>query len=118
MTYQQPQQQYVYQTVVKPPTNGMAVTSLILGIVAIVAGVWAPIPFVGLFFSFVAFLPALLAIIFGHIGYSTAKKNGVGKGQAITGLILGYLTIGIILALTVAWMLAPIAQGFEQGLAL
>lgn len=115
MTYQQPQQQYVYQTVVKPPANGMAVTSLILGIVAIAVGIWAPIPFVGLIFAFLSFLPALLAVIFGHVGYSTYKKNGVGKGQAITGLILGYLTIGLIITITVIWMLAPFMRGFEQG---
>jgi len=41
---------------------------------------------------------ALLGIIFSHIGYSNAKTTGVGKGQAIAGLILNWpqLLLGII----------------------
>lgn len=116
MAYQQPQQ-LIYQQIVKPPSNGMAVTSLILGILAIVVGVWTPIPIAGLVFAFLSFLPALLAIIFGHVGLSTSKTNGVGKGQAITGLILGYLTIGIIVVVTMIWILTPFMRGFEQGIA-
>ncbi|UOQ57234.1 hypothetical protein MUN78_16515 [Leucobacter allii] len=106
MTYQPPQQQYVYQQVVKPPSNGMAVTALILGIVAIVIGIWSPIPFVGIGAAFFAFLPAVLAVIFGHVGAGTAKKVRVGKGMATTGLVLGYLTLGLIVAVTIFWIIA------------
>jgi hypothetical protein len=39
----------VYQHVIKPRTNGLAVTSLVLGIVGVATGIWSPIPIVGLF---------------------------------------------------------------------
>ena len=109
MTYQQPQQQVIYQPVMKQPTNGMAVASLVLGILAIVIGVWTPVPFVGIGAAFFAFLPAVLAVIFGHVGQGTFKRNGVGKGQAVTGLVLGYITIGLIVAVTMFWFVAGVA---------
>ncbi|EIT84830.1 hypothetical protein A374_14100 [Fictibacillus macauensis ZFHKF-1] len=60
--------------------NGMAITSLILGIVGFVLGIW---PFVGWFF-----LPAwILAIIFGAVGL----KSNQSRGMALTGIILGIL---------------------------
>ncbi|WP_053386238.1 hypothetical protein [Leucobacter japonicus] len=111
MTYQQPQQQYVYQQVVKPPSNGMAVTALVLGIIALVIGIWAPLPIVGIAAAFFGFLPALLAVIFGHVGQNAVAKVGVGKGQAITGLVLGYTTLAIIAAVTLFWIIAMIAGG-------
>lgn len=81
--YQQPQ----YMQLVKPPSNGLATASLVLGIITAV-----------FFFTIIGwiFVPilGLLAIIFGIIGMSTAGKlNGLGKGKAITGLILGFSPI-------------------------
>jgi hypothetical protein len=68
--------------------NGMAVASLILGIWAIVTGI---IPlFIGLVLSAV---PALLAVIFGILGVQRAGLVGRGAGLAVTGLVLGALTI-------------------------
>lgn len=114
MTYQQPPQyqQPVYQQPVyaKPPSNGMAVTSLVLGIVAIVIGIWTLIPIIGIVFAFISFLPALLAVIFGHVGLKTYNQNGIGKGQAMTGLILGYITLGIIVLVTMFWLIAMAAN--------
>ena len=48
----------------------------------------------------------LLAIIFGHIGANTASRTGIGKGFAISGLILGYMTLiayvaGILVVLSI-----------------
>lgn len=108
MTYQQPQQ-VVYQQVYKTPSNGMAVTALILGIIATVIGIWSPIPIIGIGAAFFAFLPALLAVIFGHVGLGTFKKIGVGKGQAMTGLILGYITLAIIILTIIFWIIAMAA---------
>lgn len=110
MTYQQPTQQVIYQQVHKAPGNGMAVASLVLGIIAIATGVWAFIPILGLFAAFTAFLPAVLAIIFGHVGLSTSRKNHVGAGQAKTGMILGYITAGIIVFVTLSWIAVMIAN--------
>lgn len=106
MTYQQPNQQVIYQQVVKPPTNGLGVASLILGIVAIVIGVWSIIPILGIGAAFTSFVPAVLAVVFGHLGVNRFKTVGVGKGQALTGLILGYVTLAIIVITTLFWVFA------------
>lgn len=68
-----------------PRTNGLAVTSMILGIL------W------------ICWLGSILAVLFGHIGLSQIKKSQgtqTGRGFAIAGLVLGYLGVfGLILAL-------------------
>lgn len=110
MSEQQAQQQVIYQNVVKPPTNGMAVTALILGIVAIAVGVWSLIPILGIGAAFTSFLPALLAVIFGHIGLKKATESNVGRGQAKTGMILGYITLAIIVLTTIFWIIAMAAN--------
>jgi hypothetical protein len=59
-------------------TNGLAVASMILGIL------W------------ICYIGSVLAIIFGHVALSQIKKSGDtqgGKGMAIAGLVLGYLGI-------------------------
>ena len=77
----------------RPPSNGLAIAGLVLGIVALVT---ALIPFIG---WFLAFLPALLAIIFGHIGFSTANRTGLRKGESVASFVLGYLAlIGVPIA--------------------
>lgn len=93
----------VYQQPVPPPNNAMAVTSLVLGIIGGLIGIWAPFPIFGIVAGFVAFLPALFAIIFGHTGLRTSKRTGVGRGPALTGLVFGYATIAIIVAATLFW---------------
>lgn len=93
----------VYQQPVPPPNNAMAVTSLVLGIIGGLIGIWAPFPIFGIVAGFVAFLPALFAIIFGHTGLRTSKRTGVGRGPALTGLVFGYATITIIVAATLFW---------------
>lgn len=106
MSYQPPLPQIVHQQVTRPPSNGQAVTSLVLGIIAIVTGVWSPIPLIGMFPAFIAFPLAVLAIVFGHTGLSASNKIGVGRGQAITGMILGYITLGIILLTFLIWVIS------------
>ncbi len=60
-------------------SNGFAVTSLVLGILSIV-----------LFFTiWIPFILAILAIIFGALGISNARKGAPKKGLAIAGLICG-----------------------------
>ncbi len=72
-----------------PPTNGMAITSLVCGITSFVVGV--------------TFIPA---IIFGHIAQRQIRRTGErGDGLALAGLILGYvggaLFFGLVLAIAV-----------------
>lgn len=67
-----------------PRTNGLAVTSLVLGIL------W------------VCGLGSILAVIFGHVAMSQINKsNGAqqGKGLAIAGLVLGYLGVSSLILL-------------------
>ena len=59
-------------------TNGLAIASLILGIL------W------------LCWLGSILAVIFGHVALGQIKKTGgaqQGRGMAIAGLVLGYLGI-------------------------
>lgn len=77
----------------KKPTSGMAVTGLVLGIIAFISSV---VPLLNLLsFPFV-----LLAIIFGGIGlYQTIKGTKGGKGMAIAGLVLGVLALVVTIAM-------------------
>ncbi len=70
--------------------DGMAVTSLVLGLIGIV--------FTWLFFLVFPLICAILAVIFGHVSISKIGKSGgrlTGKGMAIGGLVCGYLEIAI-----------------------
>ena len=70
------------------PTNGFAVASMVLGIVGITIG-WA-IVFLG------AIITAAVAVVFGHVALSDIKRTKHrGRGMAITGVVLGYITLGI-----------------------
>ncbi|MDQ1602221.1 MAG: hypothetical protein QOE01_66 [Actinomycetota bacterium] len=62
------------------PTNGLAVASLVLGIL------W------------LFWLGSLLAVIFGHIALSQIRRRGEGgRGMAIAGLVLGYIGVAFFL---------------------
>lgn len=75
--YHAPQPQPVYY--VRPTkTNGLAVASMVLGIV------WA------------FYIGSILAVIFGHIALKQIDQRGdSGKGMAIAGLVLGYIGVGV-----------------------
>lgn len=66
-----------------PQTSGKAIASLVLGICIFILG----------------FLTGIPAIIFGHLAKSDIRKSGgrlQGDGMALTGLILGYLSVVFI----------------------
>lgn len=69
------------------PTNGMAVASLVLGILSIVMSFTVVPPFI----------LGGLAVIFGILGYSKAKQGAPNKGLAIAGLVCG--AVGIVSAI-------------------
>ena len=75
---------------VPPATSGLAIASMICGIVSF----------------FVWIIGSLAAIICGHIALSKIKKSGSqlqGKGMALAGVICGYLTLAIgVTVLTVS----------------
>ncbi|MHA6670236.1 DUF4190 domain-containing protein [Homoserinimonas sp. A447] len=106
----------IYQQVVRPPSNGMAVAALVLGIVAIAVGVWTVIPILGLVAAFFAFVPGVLAVIFGVIGRTRSRAlGGLGRGQALAGLVLGAVTLGIIVLVTMGWILLSIPAGYSYS---
>ncbi|MDA0768517.1 MAG: DUF4190 domain-containing protein [Verrucomicrobia bacterium] len=72
---------------VAPPQNGLAITSLVLGIVSIVA--------------MTLIITAIPGVVCGHIARRQIREApGVqsGEGMAIAGLILGYIAIILSLA--------------------
>jgi hypothetical protein len=77
---------YSYGAPMPAKAPGMAVASMVLGILSVTIGLclW--------------FLPALpiLAVVFGHIALSKiAAQRLPGRGMALTGLITGYVGLGI-----------------------
>ena len=60
-------------------TNGLAIASLVLGIVTLCG------------------VGSVLAVIFGHIALNQIReRNESGRGLAIAGLVLGYVGVGLI----------------------
>jgi hypothetical protein len=85
---------------VQQGTPGVAIASLVLGLSVFLFGLLAGIP----------------AIICGHIALSKIKQAGgmlSGKGMAITGLVLGYLSILVIPAILAAIAL-PVFNTVQQ----
>jgi hypothetical protein len=73
-------------------TNGLAVASLILGIL----WVW--------------WVGSVLAVIFGHVALAQIKRTGAaGRGLAVAGLALGY--VGIASALLVGVIVLAAGNG-------
>jgi hypothetical protein len=67
------------------PTNGMAVASLIISIIAYpLMFIWG----IGIVF-------AIIGVILGHIAYNQQKRAAQPTGMAIAGLVLGYIGIGL-----------------------
>ncbi|MFK3678982.1 DUF4190 domain-containing protein [Microbacterium sp. NPDC090218] len=75
-----------YPAAAPRPTSTLAITSLICGLAGIVL-FWAVIPL----------LASIAAVITGHMALGQTKRDpGIGgRGLAITGLILGYVVVGI-----------------------
>lgn len=76
----------------EPPSPVLGVVSMVLGIVSVAM------------FCLPGFLFGPAAIISGHLALSRARQSRIrpvpGRGAAITGLILGYLSLaGFILAM-------------------
>lgn len=78
---QPPTAQHHHQRAAPPPSrNGFAVTSLVLGLLGLVASF---IPLVGV----VAWPLVVLGLVLGGVGIARAKRSG-GKGLAVTGVAL------------------------------
>ena len=65
--------------VAAPPTNGLAIAALVLGILWL----W--------------WVGSILAVVFGHIALAQIRQRGQGgHGMAVAGLVLGYIGLGIL----------------------
>lgn len=76
-----------------PRLGTWALTSMICGAVSIVTLQW---------------VVALLAVVFGFVGLSEVKKSAgqvEGRGFAIAGVVMGFVTIAIGLAIVVLYIL-------------
>lgn len=93
-----PQPAYGYS----PRTNGLAIASLVTGILA-----WVMCPL----------LSAVLAIIFGHIARGQIKQSGEGGGGlAMAGLVLGYVNLAGSLIFGVLYVLLIVGLLVGGGL--
>jgi|SRR6185295_1636618 len=84
------------QTTPPAPSNAgqtMGIVALVLGIIA------APLAFIPCTAVF-AWVPAGLAIVFGAVGLSQAKKGGGKTGLPIAGLAIGIISLIIV----ICWM--------------
>ncbi|MEU6930082.1 DUF4190 domain-containing protein [Streptomyces sp. NPDC046385] len=93
------------------PRNGLGVTALVLGIVGLL---FAIIPFL----FWLGGILGLLALIFGIIGASRAGKGlATNKGSAVTGLVLGALSIlvSIVWTVVIATAVKDVADEIEKS---
>lgn len=73
-------------------TNGMAIASMVLGIV------W------------VYWIGSILALIFGYLALNEIRRNRqAGEGMAIAGIVLGWIGIGILVIV----LLGVATRGFS-----
>ncbi|WP_221584116.1 DUF4190 domain-containing protein [Microbacterium sp. G2-8] len=94
------------------PANPLAVTSMICSFVAPASWLFSWIPVLGVILMAVAVVAPILAVIFGHIALSQIRKSTQGgRGIALTGLIVGYVTIGLTLLLVLIAVVAIILFG-------
>jgi uncharacterized protein DUF4190 len=82
--YQQP---YPYQPYGPPrPTNGLAVASMVLGIL------W------------VYWIGSILALVFGYVARDQIRRSGQGgDGMAVAGIVLGWIGVGFLILGMVFW---------------
>jgi hypothetical protein len=89
----------------RPPTNGMAVASMVLGILGMVGMIWIISP--------------VLALVFGYLSKGQIDRSGgaqEGRGYAIAGIVLGWVGIvwGILMAVWMWWAFTHFFQVFEN----
>jgi hypothetical protein len=82
-----------------PRTNGLAIASLVLGIVGLV------------FFVFLM-IPPILALIFGLVSHGQIRRSGgaqTGSGMAVAGIVMGIIGI-LLFVLLIAAAVRPHAR--------
>jgi hypothetical protein len=80
-SYPPPPYPYPYPYPPQQTTNGMAIASMVLGIL------W------------LYWIGSILALIFGYVARDQIRRNGqAGDGMAIAGIVLGWVGIGVLTA--------------------
>jgi len=75
--------------------QGLGITSMVLGILSILTSCAYGLGLV----------LAILAVIFGHVAHSQSKQaNGRANGMAVTGLVCGYISLGVVV-LVMTWLM-------------
>jgi hypothetical protein len=103
---------YGYPAVAAPPTNGMAIGSMVVSIVSIV-GLCA--------YGFGGLL-GILGAILGHVARRQIKERGEGgDGMALAGIIMGWIATGIGLLIVafvvfIIWLAVTSEPSSTQGL--
>jgi len=75
-----------------PQTNGLAVASLVLGIVSLACS---------------HCITAIPGVILGHVALKQIRASGgtqTGEGMAIAGLVTGYISLGIVALVVLAYV--------------
>jgi hypothetical protein len=91
---------YLAPPTARPTTNGMAIGSLACGIGQVVGG-----PIAG-----------VAAIILGHQARRQIRQTGEqGDGLAVTGLVLGYIGLVVVLLAVLGFLLAGVAMVHGGG---
>jgi hypothetical protein len=98
-----------------PPASqggGVAIASLVLGIIAVVLGFMTCIPYLNYCTCFLEPVVALIAIVLGIVGLSSSEP--MHKAKATWGLILGIVGIVIWIALLILALLGVVSLAVLQ----
>lgn len=89
---------YTYAPAPSGKTNGLAIASLVLGIV------W------------VYWIGSILALIFGYIAMSQIKQSGDGgKGLAIAGIVLGWVGVAVLVLVLLFFVVLGSSSEFSYS---
>jgi hypothetical protein len=86
-----------HQQVPRQTTNGFAVAALVLGIAVLCTGIFG----------------GILAVVFGNLALARIDESqGMekGRGMAITGIVIGWIAIGLTAVVAGAWLVYGITN--------
>ncbi|WP_307325766.1 DUF4190 domain-containing protein [Microbacterium sp. SORGH_AS_0862] len=92
------------------PSNNPALWSMILGAISAASLLSLLIPFLGFFIVIMTFPLSICSVALGYAGLSKAKRTGgVGRTNAIIGMILGHIVLLLAIAVGIFLLMALIA---------
>ncbi|MER5868179.1 DUF4190 domain-containing protein [Streptomyces sp. NPDC002044] len=92
----------------RPPSNGFGITALVLGIAAVLLGLF------GCFVAFVGLPLGIAAVVFGVLGRGKALRGEADNGgMALAGVITG--AVGIVVAAVVTALFFGVLAGIPDG---